>query len=82
MPVYDFRNENTGEIFEKKMSISEKEAYLKENPHISSVPSLVGFGGVQDLKMKKPDEGFREVMSKISENMTIDRRSKGNLTKF
>ena len=35
MPLYDFRNKDTGEVFEKFMSISAKEEYLKENPNMS-----------------------------------------------
>lgn len=34
MPLYDLKNNETGEIFELSMSISAYEQYLKDNPHI------------------------------------------------
>ena len=34
MPTYDFENTKTGEVFEKFISISDKEKYLKDNPDI------------------------------------------------
>ena len=37
MPTYDFYNTETGETFEKLLSISAKEEYLKENSHIQQV---------------------------------------------
>lgn len=66
MPLYDFKDTNTGEIFEKFMSISSKAQYLKENPHIE--PVLSGLPPLIDpvrLGIRKTDNGFREVMQKI-----------------
>ena len=44
MPTYIFEDQNTGEQFEKFMSISSREQYLKDNPHlktlITSAPGL------------------------------------------
>ena len=34
MPTYNFENVNTGEITEKFMKISERDAYLEENTHL------------------------------------------------
>lgn len=68
MPLYEFRNKETGEVFEKMMSISSKEDYLKENPniesYISGAPSLVD--SVR-LGVKKTDQGFKEVLQRIHE---------------
>ena len=44
MPTYEFLNTETGEEFERLMSISAREEYLKENPNITpiiSAPSIV-----------------------------------------
>ena len=67
MPTYDFVDTDTGDCFEKFMSISAKEEYLKENPNIQqmlvSAPAMVSSSG-----MNKVPEGFKEVLAKIGEN--------------
>lgn len=66
MPTYTFYNSETGEQFDTLMSISAREVYLQENPHIETVisaPMLVT--GVSTTN-KVPD-GFKEVLSKVSE---------------
>jgi hypothetical protein len=67
MPTYEFHNTETGEIFEKFMKISEKEKYLEENTHIESIISAAAIVGGVSVTNKVPD-GFKEVLSKISEN--------------
>lgn len=67
MPLYDFRNKDTGEVFEKMMSIAAKEEYLKENPNIES---MLGINPVIDsvrLGIRKTDQGFKEVLQRIHE---------------
>ena len=66
MPTYEFLNTNTQEQFEVIMRISEREAYLKENPHIQpiiSAPMIVSGVSIKD----KVPSGFKEVLSKVSE---------------
>lgn len=67
MPTYDFRNAETGEVFERFMSISDKEQFLKDNPHLHQTltvaPGLVS--GVSGQN-KVPD-GFKEVIAKVAE---------------
>jgi hypothetical protein len=68
MPLYDFRHTETGEIFEKFMSIASREEYLKENPHIEGVIS--GSNALIDpvrLGIRRPDQGFKEVLQRIHE---------------
>jgi hypothetical protein len=68
MPTYQFLNTQTGEEFEVLMKISEREEYLKSNPHIQSVlsaPALVS--GVSTSKQNKVPDGFKEVLSKVAE---------------
>jgi hypothetical protein len=67
MPTYEFYDTETGEVFEKFLKISEKEKYLEENPHIESMISAAAIVGGVSIKDKVPD-GFKEVLSKISEN--------------
>jgi len=68
MPTYLFVNTKTKKQFEEFMSISAREEFLKENPHIQQVltpTALVSMVGSID---GKTDSGFKEVMSKIAEN--------------
>ena len=68
MPTYEFLNTETGEEFEVLMKISEREEYLKNNPHIQpilSAPALVT--GVSTSKQNRVPDGFTEVLSKVAE---------------
>lgn len=68
MPLYEFINKETNEVFEKFMSISSREEYLKENPNIQAVIS--GGNALIDpvrLGIRKPDQGFKEVLQRIHE---------------
>jgi len=67
MPTYEFVNTETGEYFEKFMKISEREEFLKQNPNVQSLISAAAIVGGVSVKDKVPD-GFKEVLSKISEN--------------
>lgn len=68
MPTYNFRNTETGEEFEKFISISEKELFLKENANIQQIfkktPKIIS--GVGDV-YSKTDNTWKEVLSKIAE---------------
>lgn len=37
MPIYDFRNKDTGEVVTKMMSIASKPGFLEENPALEQV---------------------------------------------
>lgn len=68
MPTYNFRNKDTGEEFEKFMSISAREEFLKQNPSIETMIS--GAPMVADpvrVGARKRDSGFKEVLQKIHE---------------
>lgn len=67
MPTYDFYNHETGEMFEKFMSISAREEYLKENPHIEQMLGATATVSGVSIVGKIPD-GFKEVLAKVSEN--------------
>jgi hypothetical protein len=66
MPRYDFKDKNTGEVFEKIMKIAEKEQYLKDNPnmesHIGTAPAI---GDSVRLGVRKADNGFKDVLQQI-----------------
>ena len=68
MPTYDFLNTETNEVEEHFMSISVKEKYLKDNPHIKQhytkvagvVSGTISAGNVDN-------HGFKEVLQKVGE---------------
>jgi hypothetical protein len=80
MPLYDFKNKDTGEVFEKFMSISSKEEYLKANPNLE--PLITGLTPLIDpvrLGIHKADNGFKEVLQRIHEKTpgsTLNKTSK------
>jgi hypothetical protein len=67
LPTYEFLNTETNEEFEVFMKISEREEYLKSNPHIKpllTAPAIVsGVGSGGDKKLG----GFKEVLQKVGE---------------
>jgi hypothetical protein len=65
MPTYTFRNKDTEEIFDKIMSWNSREEYLKKNPNLEVVMGAPAMGDVVRLGIRKPDQGFNEVLSKI-----------------
>jgi len=68
MPTYTMIDTETDEMFEVFMKISEREKYLLENTHIQPVmtaPAIVS--GVSTSKQNRVPDGFKEVLSKISE---------------
>lgn len=71
MPTYDFRDTNTGVVFEKFMSMSAKDEYLKENPHIQQTltvaPAMVSGVSTSNSRQGKVPTGFNEVLSKVAE---------------
>lgn len=66
MPTYDFRNKDTGEVFERVMKIAEKEQFLKDNPNIEGyIGSAPALGDSVRLGIKKTDNGFKDVLQQI-----------------
>ena len=67
MPIYTFYDSKTDKVFTEMMSIAEMEAYLENNPHIKQqITQMNIVGGVSGITYKN-DQGFKEVLSKISE---------------
>lgn len=67
MPTYSFIDNNTGDIIEEFMSISQREQFLKDNPHIApvilSAPAISGDS--VGLGFRKNDGGFNDLMNRI-----------------
>ena len=65
MPTYIFRNKYTDEVYDKMMSWDNREVYLQENPNLEVLMGAPAMGDSVRLGIKKPDDGFKEVLSKI-----------------
>ena len=66
MPTYVFKDKLTGDQFEKFLSISEREQFLKDNPDCKSVltaPNIISGARVGTGKLG----GFKEVLQKVGE---------------
>lgn len=80
MPSYDFKNKDSGEVFEKIMSIAAKAQYLNDNPNIEAL--ITGMAPLIDpfrLGLVRPDQGFKEVLQRIHEKTagsTLNKTSK------
>ena len=68
MPIYTFKNNETGEVWDEIVSWDSRVAFLEENPHISTIiekaPGLVSSKYVSGIKN---DDGWNENLSRISE---------------
>jgi hypothetical protein len=69
MPTYIFEDQNTGEQFEKFMSISSREQYLKDNPHLKTIITS-GQPVIEAARLgrMKPDQGFRDILTSMKQN--------------
>jgi len=66
MPTYTFEDVNTGEQFEKTMKIAELDEYREQNPHLKTIiTGAPAIGDVVRLGIKKPDDGFRDVLKEV-----------------
>jgi hypothetical protein len=66
MPIYSMRNNETLEEFEVTLKYSELEQYLTDNTGIQQIfNKFPGFGDPVRLGLKKPDDGFRDVLRNV-----------------
>lgn len=66
MPTYKFRDKDTGQEFDKFMSISAREDFLKSNPNYEQVLQSAMLGDSVRLGVRTVDGGFKEVLSRIN----------------
>jgi hypothetical protein len=60
MPTYTFRNSDTDEIIEQFMSISEREPFLENNPHLKQVPTAPAIVDPINIGVTKPPSDFQK----------------------
>lgn len=66
MPTYKFLNTKTNEEYIDFMTISERDVFLKENPHMEQL--VHGFPGGADptrVGRVKPDDNFKDLLKEI-----------------
>jgi hypothetical protein len=68
MPTYTFLNSKTEEIEEHILPMAKYDDFLKDNPHLSRhfVPNEGSIGDSVRLGIRRTDDGFKEVLSKIN----------------
>ena len=74
--IYTFKNNDTGEVFEKHMRMAEQKPYLEDNPNLSLVITAVKtVGGSGEFYSQTPD-AFNSVLkhmkSASGEDCTIE----------
>jgi len=68
MPVYTFKNLNTEEEHDDRISYEEMEAYLKKNKHMQRVFKPLAIVDAVGIGIKKPPSDFqRHVLGRIKE---------------
>lgn len=73
MPNYTFKNKDTGEVLDVSMKIADRDKFLTENPNMEQ--QIVRFPGLGDptrLGLRKPDDGFRDVLRNVKHHHKKD----------
>ena len=69
MPTYDILNTETDEVEEYFMSISAKDKFLEDNPHMKQVHTKVAGVISGTVSAGNVDNhGFKEVLQRVGEN--------------
>ena len=63
--IYTFKNNDTGEVFEKHMRMAEQKPYLEENPNISLVITPSKIVGGHKSGISQVSDGFNDVLKNI-----------------
>lgn len=73
MPIYSIRDKKTEEVFEVTLKFSELETYLLENQHLVQIfNKFPGIGDSIRLGVRKPDDGFRDVLRNVQHHHKKD----------
>jgi hypothetical protein len=68
--IYTFLNTKTQQVEEHSMRMSEYDVFKDKNPHLERYHEpgrSAAMGDSVRLGIRRPDNGFREVLSKISD---------------
>jgi hypothetical protein len=73
MPIYSIQNQETNEVSEVNMKFTELQEYLTANPEFKQI--FTKFPGVADptrLGIRKPDDGFRDMLRNVKHHHKKD----------
>lgn len=75
MPTYKFKDNNTGEQFEKWMYMAERESYLTENPHLTQMPTLLHAVSEIGNWQNKTDSDWKHIINRAADTpgSTVER---------
>ena len=65
MPIYQYKNEETGEVSDKFMSISDMEQFEIDNPHMKKIIHAPAFAAPERMSIpgvKKTDDTFNSLL--------------------
>lgn len=66
MPLYTFINTETGEEWDEIFSLSSREKFLADNPHVKQAVTAPGIiSGIAGITHKN-DSGFKDMLSRIA----------------
>ena len=68
MPTYEFRNKQTGETFERFMSMSSREQFLQANPDLEQILTRPPQINADPISGNQHRKAFKEVLNKIHTN--------------
>ena len=66
MPTYKFKDNNTGEEFEKWMYMAEREKYLADNPHLTQMPTLLHAVSEIGNWQNKTDSDWKTIINRAA----------------
>lgn len=66
MPIYNFRNKETRSEWSNMMTISERDEFLANNPHIEQIVCAPVIA--TRIVRQKPDGAFRDKLKEIKKN--------------
>jgi hypothetical protein len=64
MPTYTFINKETGEEQTHILTLSQRETFLADNPHMTQKLSTPAFGDSVRLGIRRIDDNFNNVLKK------------------
>jgi|6_EtaG_2_1085325.scaffolds.fasta_scaffold45950_3 hypothetical protein len=80
MPIYNFRNEETGQEWTEEMTIAELEEFLK-NPNITQlILKAPAIGDPVKLSVRRTSGDMREILQKVKKNHKDSTVNTGNLS--
>jgi hypothetical protein len=85
MPIYAFKHKETGEVIEKIMKISDRDAWVEANPEYQPYHDRVNLGDPIRMGITQPPSDFQKgVIDRIKHsvpNNTIGKHSKFKIPK-